>query len=71
VAQTSTCPQGGNSRHRQFIGGRSMNSEFMLACPAKGLVALLAKPILKGIFQFPHGLLSVVWESTNLTAMER
>jgi hypothetical protein len=48
-----------------------MNSEFMLACPAKGLVALLAKPILKGIFQFPRGVLSVVWESTNLTAMER
>ena len=48
-----------------------MNSEFMLACPAKGLVALLAKSILKGIFQFPHGVLSVVWESTNLTAMER
>jgi hypothetical protein len=48
-----------------------MNSDFIFACPAKGLKALQPKLILKAVFQFPLGVLPVGRESTNPAAMER
>ena len=47
-----------------------MNSDLIMACPAKGLVALQAKPILKAIFQFPRGVLPVVGNSTKPAEIE-
>jgi hypothetical protein len=42
-----------------------MNSDIIMTCPAKGLVALQAKPSLKVFSKFPCGALPVVREQTN------